>query len=319
MSTISRPVVAMTGATGFVGAETLRQLLEQGYAVRALTRRPQTAHPGVHWVQGALDRPDALDELVRGADVVLHIAGVVNAPDRAGFEAGNGQGTANVLAAMERAGLTRLVHVSSIAARERELSNYCWSKALAEDHVRASGLDWTMVRPPAVYGPRDTEFRELYRLASHGFLPVPPQGRSSLIHVRDLARLLVLLCGDERAYRRHLTWEVDDGTPSGFSHPELAAAIGRALGRKVRAIPLPRFLLMAIALGDRLVRRDRAKLTPDRVRYMCHPDWVAHSALKPPRDYWQPSIPAEAGLAEAVAEFRPKRLGESGGGRRNKA
>ncbi len=296
--------VAVTGATGFVGAATLEQLLDAGFGVRALTRRPQAERAGVVWVQGALDRRETLDELVRGADVVLHIAGVVNAPDRAGFEAGNGQGTANVIAAMERAGVRRLVHVSSLAARERDLSLYCWSKALAEEHIRASSLDWTMVRPPAIYGPRDTEFRELLRVARHGVLPVPPAGRSSLIHVHDLARLLVILCGEADDAYHGAIWEVDDSTPGGLSHPDLAAALGKALGRKVRALPLPRALLMAIARLDRAVRGPQAKLTPDRVTYMCHPDWVANPQRKPPASLWTPAIPHDRGLAEIAAEFR---------------
>lgn len=294
----------MTGATGFVGAETLDQLLEAGFSVRALTRRPQADRAGVTWVTGALDRPDALDDLVRGADSVLHIAGVVNAPDRAGFEAGNGQGTANVIAAMERAGVRRLIHVSSLAARERDLSLYCWSKALAEDHVRASALDWTMVRPPAIYGPRDTEYRELLRVARHGVLPVPPQGRSSLIHVQDLARLLVLLCGEAGDIHKGALWEVDDDTPGGLSHPQLAAAFGTALGRRVRALPLPRFLLMGVARIDGAARGARAKLTADRVTYMCHPDWVASPERKPPASLWTPAIPHDRGLAEIAAGFR---------------
>jgi len=296
--------VAMTGATGFVGAETLEQLCAAGFTVRALARRAQPDRAGVSWVAGALDRPDTLDALVRGADVVLHIAGVVNAPDRAAFAAGNGAGTAHVIAAMQRAGIRRLIHVSSLAARERELSDYCWSKALAEDHVRASGLDWTMVRPPAVYGPRDTEFRELLRVARHGLLPVPPRGRASLIHVRDLARLLVALCGATGDACHGALWEVDDGTPDGFSHPDLAAAFGRALGRPVRALPLPGAMLMGVARIDRLLRGARAKLTPDRVRYMCHADWVATPAMKPPVALWKPEIPADTGLAEIATEFR---------------
>ncbi|OYW87424.1 MAG: epimerase [Sphingobium sp. 32-64-5] len=294
----------MTGATGFVGAETLDQLLAAGFAVRALTRRPQVERAGVTWVAGALDRPETLDDLVRGADSVLHIAGVVNAPDRAGFEAGNGQGTAHVIAAMERAGVRRLIHVSSLAARERDLSLYCWSKALAEDHVRASALDWTMVRPPAIYGPRDTEYRELLRVARHGVLPVPPQGRSSLIHVHDLARLLVLLCGAAGDGHRGAVWEVDDGTPGGLTHPQLAAAFGSALGRRVRALPLPRRLLMGVARLDAMARGANAKLTPDRVTYMCHPDWVADPASKPPAALWTPAIPHDRGLAEIAARFR---------------
>ena len=72
--------VAVTGATGFVGAETLDQLLAAGLTVRALTRRPQTKRAGVTWIEGGLDDVAALDDLVAGADVVLHIAGVVNPP-----------------------------------------------------------------------------------------------------------------------------------------------------------------------------------------------------------------------------------------------
>lgn len=300
-------LVAMTGATGFVGAETLRQLVAAGVSVRALARRPQSAMSGVEWVAGALDDAAALDALVAGADVVLHIAGVVNAPHRAGFEAGNGTGTAHVVAAMKRAGVERLVHVSSLAARERALSDYCWSKALAEDHVRASGLAWTMVRPPAVYGPGDTEFRELFHAAHAGLFPVPPAGRASIIHVEDLAALLVALCADAGAAHDGAVYEVSDGTPGGLSHPELAAAFGRALGRRVRALPLPQWVLMSFAAMDGLARGPRAKLTPDRVRYMCHRDWVADPAKAPPTVLWQPRISTEVGLKRAALAYLASR------------
>lgn len=146
-------VLAITGATGFVGRRTLALALEAGHSVRALTRRPQPPQAGVTWVAGALDTPDALADLVRGADAVIHIAGVVNAPTPEGFTRGNIDGTRAVLAAAEAAGVGRFVHVSSLAAREPGLSQYGRSKAGAEDAVRASPLAWTMVRPPAVYGP----------------------------------------------------------------------------------------------------------------------------------------------------------------------
>lgn len=296
--------VAVTGATGFVGTETLEQLLAAGFSVRALARRPQPERAGVTWIAGGLDDAAALDALVAGADGVLHIAGVVNAPSRAGFEAGNGQGTANVIAAMERAGVKRLVHVSSFAARQPDLSDYCWSKALAEEKVRASGLAWTMVRPPAVYGPRDTEFIEVMKVARYGLMPVPPTGRASLIHVADLARVLVSLCGEAGDAFAGQTWEVDDGAPQGLSHIELAAAFARALKRRVIPLPLPQPLLMLFARADRLVRGKNAKLTKDRVRYMCHPDWVIDPAKRPPAAFWQPRIGADEGLAQVAATLQ---------------
>lgn len=297
-------IIAMTGATGFVGTETMEQLLAHGFTVHALTRRPQKGRDGVTWVRGALDQPEALRELVRGADIVLHIAGVVNAPDRAGFEAGNITGTAALINAMEEAGVKRLIHISSLAARQRDLSNYCWSKARAEDSVIASSLDWTIIRPPAIYGPRDTEFRELLRVARYGVLPVPAAGRASLLHVRDLARLLLRLCGPEGDAHVGALWEVDDATPGGLSHQELAAAMGRALGKKVRPLPLPDALIMGIAGLDGLIRKKGAKLTADRARYMCYPDWAANPARKPPADFWTPAISPDAGLAESTAALR---------------
>lgn len=298
MSFVEARTVAMTGATGFVGKETLDQLLAAGFRVRALARRPQAERQGVTWVAGSLDDGGALEALTTGADLVLHIAGVVNAPHRQAFEAGNASGTAHVIAAAKRAHVRRLIHVSSFAARQPDLSDYCWSKALAEDHVRSSGLDWTMVRPPAVYGPGDTEFIEVLRVARYGFLPVPPAGRASLIHVRDLARALVALCRKEGDAHIGATWEVDDGTPDGLSHVELAAAIGQALGRRVRAISLPQKILLGFAKIDCLLRGSSAKLTRDRVRYMCHPDWVVDPAKRPPEDFWSPQVGQEAGLKE---------------------
>ncbi|MFX7866220.1 NAD(P)H-binding protein, partial [Acinetobacter baumannii] len=90
-----------------------------------------------------------------GADAVLHVAGVVNAPTREGFAAGNIDGTRAMLAAAQAAGIPRFVLVSSLAARAPSLSIYGWSKAEAEKLVIDCPLDWTIIRPPAVYGPGD--------------------------------------------------------------------------------------------------------------------------------------------------------------------
>ena len=116
---------------------------------------------------------------------MIHVAGVINAPDPAGFEAGNVTGTAAMLAAAEKAGIQRFVHVSSLAAREPKLSIYGATKAGSEALVGDSGLGFAIVRPPAVYGPGDKETLELFRMAKRGFVLLPPEGRLSLIHVDD--------------------------------------------------------------------------------------------------------------------------------------
>lgn len=297
--------IAMTGATGFVGAEMLEQTLGEGLRVNALTRRAQPPRAKLKWVPGSLEDAAALDTLVRDADAVVHIAGVVNAPDRDGFEAGNARGTVAVIDAMRRRGIKRLVHVSSLAAREPQLSHYGWSKELAERHVKASGLDWTIVRPPAIYGPGDREMLELFRMAKRGIMMLPPGGRLSVIHVGDLARLLLALA-QEKEISLTRTFEVDDGTPDGWDHKDFGAAIGRAVGRTVKAVATPEWLLSLAARTDRLVRGRRAKLTPDRVDYFCHPDWVVTQRRQPPKRLWMPQVSTEEGLKATVEAYREK-------------
>ncbi|UIJ47036.1 NAD(P)H-binding protein [Sphingomonas cannabina] len=292
--------LAVTGGTGFVGGHLLRLATDAGHEVRALTRRPQTERAGITWIAGTLNDEAALARLAEGTDAVIHVAGVVNAPDRDGFIAGNIEGTRKMLAAAERAGVRRFVHVSSLAAREPHLSVYGWSKAEAERLVTASPLAWSVVCPPAIYGPGDMEMLELFRLAKRGLALLPPGGQLSVIEASDLARLLLALAAtDER-----LSLDADDGKPGGWSHKEFARAIGDAVGRRVATFALPRPILMAGAQLDRLIRGKRAKLTPDRVAYFCHQDWVIDPARRPPAQLWQPQVSTPEGLAATAAAYR---------------
>ncbi|WP_299191554.1 NAD(P)-dependent oxidoreductase [uncultured Erythrobacter sp.] len=291
-------VYAITGATGFVGAATLDEALDAGHQVRALTRKPQGPREGVEWVAGTLSDESALVELCQGADAVIHIAGLTNTPDPALFETANVTGTANAIAAAKAAKVKRFVFVSSLSAREPDLSLYGASKARAEELVQASGLDWTIVRPPAVYGPRDNDMFELFRSARFGLVPLPPKGATSIIHVSDLARLLLALAG-----RKGLKtiYEPDDGREGGWSHKEMGQAIGRAVGKSsVLALNLPAGVLKVAAKADKLLRGDKAKLTADRVGYMLHPNWVARSDRAVPLDIWQPQIGGEEGLKQTA-------------------
>lgn len=295
-------ILAITGATGFVGGRLLELAVAEGHQVRALTRRPQAAREGVTWVDGALDRPDSLDRLVEGADAVIHVAGVINAPDPAGFEAGNVIGTSAMLAAAEKGGSRRFVHVSSLAAREPKLSIYGATKAGSEALVNSSPLPSAIVRPPAVYGPGDKETLDLFRMAKRGFVLLPPEGRLSLIHVDDLGRLLLALTNS--ACPDRLLVEPDDGRHGGWRHEEFGQALGRALGRRVVTVAAPQSILNLCARADRLVRRDRAKLTRDRVAFFCHPDWMVDPGRGAPEALWKPQIESEQGLADTAKWYR---------------
>lgn len=301
--TAGNGLVAITGATGFVGQAVLDHAAEQGLSVRALARRPQPSRAGVEWVEGDLDDTAALARLVERAEAVIHIAGVVNASDTAGFAAGNVAGTLNLVTAAMVARTPRFVHVSSLSAREPQLSAYGASKLKGEKVVMASPLDWTVVRPPAVYGPRDREMLELFRFAKAGIVPLPPHGRMAAIHVDDLARLLLALVpGGEDV--SHKVFEPDDGHAGGWTHKSFAKAIGWAVGKRITPLPLPAFALRAAARGDRLLRRAAAKLTEDRVGYMCHPDWTVRDEARPPAARWRPQIGTREGLKATARWYR---------------
>lgn len=294
--------LAITGGTGFVGNTLVRHAVRRGHPVRALTRRPQPAMNGVRWIEGSLEQPDSLARLAEGADALIHVAGVINAPHREAFQIGNAMGTLAMVDAAKAAGLRRFIHVSSLAAREPGLSNYGWSKARAERIVGASGLDWTTVRPPAVYGPGDPEMLELFRMAKRGLVMLPPGGRLSVIEVSDLSRLLLSLVNVEETLAE--IYEPDDGVEGGWSHEEFGRAIGIAVGRKVATLSMPPAILHAAAKIDRLFRRGRAKLTPDRVNYFCHPDWVAVPERHPPSELWRPHIKTPDGLKATAVAYR---------------
>lgn len=295
-------ILAITGGTGFVGGHSITRALNAGHAVRALTRRPQPPRDGVTWVTGALDDPAALATLVQGADAVIHIAGVVNA-DRAGFVAGNIEGTRAMLSASAAAGVTRFVHVSSLSAREPQLSIYGWSKREAERLVEQSGLDWVILRPSAIYGPGDREMLDLFRVARRGLALLPPPGIMSAVAAEDLAALLIAAAeqGDP-----HTLYEVDDG--KSWTHAEFAAAIGAAVGQRVIPLHLPRALMMIGARIDKLLRADKAKLTRDRVGYLAHPDWTAAPERRVPASLWTPRIDTRTGLADTARWYRANGL-----------
>ena len=293
--------IAVTGGTGFVGTRFIDIATAAGHNVRALTRRPQRPQRQVEWVEGSLSDADALRRLVTGCTSVVHIAGVLNARDPADFERGNVEGTLAMLAASTAAGITRFVHVSSLAAREPKLSLYGGSKARSEELVEGSGLDWVTVRPPAVYGPGDRETLELFRMAKLRLMLLPPSGRVSVLHVDDLSRLLLALAEAEEPSR--VTLEPDDGRPRGWSHKELAQAIGRAVGRANLSLSMPGPMLKLGAVLDRLVRRDGAKLSADRAAYFSHRDWVVNPDRRPSSDVWRPQVETEQGLAETSAWY----------------
>jgi nucleoside-diphosphate-sugar epimerase len=298
--------IAITGGTGFVGSHTIDAALAAGCTVRALARRPQPPRPGVTW----LPMPGgSVGDLCSGAAVVIHIAGVTNARTAAQFAAGNAGLTATVVAAAAAAGCP-VVQVSSLAARAPALSVYGAAKAAAEAVVMAGGTPWAMLRPPGVYGPRDTDMLALFRAARFGIVPAP-DARASLIYATDLASALLVLAQD-MAGPQHTAgqvWEIDDGH-GGYRQADIARAAGLALGRRTRVLPVPGWGLAAAALVATAAASARGRLpvlSRDRARYLQH-DWIADGAPFHAATGWVPTVYIGTGMAATAAWYRAQGL-----------
>jgi uncharacterized protein YbjT (DUF2867 family) len=167
-------LVAVTGATGFVGPHLVAALARRGWKIRLLVRRwsplPSLAGVEADLVLGDVADEAALRRLVDGADTVIHAAGLIKARRAADFMAVNRDGTARVSALAPTA---RFVLLSSLAAREPLLSPYGASKRAAEDVVAGRSGPWLAVRAPAIYGPGDRETLAYFRAARRALLPSP--------------------------------------------------------------------------------------------------------------------------------------------------
>ncbi len=303
------PILALTGATGFVGSHVLHAALNAGWHVRALARDPARLpeHPTLQPMRGDLEDANALARLVVGADTVLHVAGLVAAARRADFHRINAEAAGRLAEAAARAGARRFVHVSSLAAREPHLSPYAASKRASEDAVRDAFAGSTgsiaILRPPAVYGPGDRATLGLFDQLSRSvaLLPGRRDMRVSLVHVRDLASALLHLAASNDADGEVL--EVDDGTREGYTWEEMARIAGEVLGRPVKVILLPRVLVRLAGHGADLVSALTGRafmLSAAKTRELYHPDWTVRPPTLAERTDWTPRIRFAEGFRETL-------------------
>lgn len=307
-------LAAVTGATGFIGRHVVTALRRQGWDVRALARRHPaellSPHHRLEIVLGDLADTPALERLANGADAIIHLAGLVKALRREDFYSANEGGTERLLRAAARsAPSAMLVHVSSLAARKPELSPYCDSKHRAERTVQALAGDriWTILRPPAVYGPGDREILPLFKAAKLGIVPYPAtaQAALSLIHVGDLADAIAACL--TRSGPPQATYEIDDGVPGGYRWPDLLGALGEAVGRKPIGFRLPRLGLAIAARANRLLSRiDRRPrvLLPPKVAEIYWPDWVARGNRLQDASEWQPIFDVWRGFRDTAKWYQ---------------
>ena len=301
----------------------MEALAARGDSVAALVRRPERAAAlrglGCRLVAGALGDEAAALALADGADVVFHVAGCVAARSEAEFLRVNRDGAAGVARASARAGVARFLLVSSLsvtgpsrpgrpvdeASGPGPVTAYGRSKKEGEDAVRAAGVPLTVVRQPAVYGPRDRAFLALFRAAARGVVPLLGDGGQelTLVHASDLARALVAAATSAAT----LGGTYHAGHPEPVAQRTLAEAVGRAVGRRVRCARLPAPLVRGVLGVAGAVARGLGRaplLDGDKANEILAPGWVCSSEALRRDAGWVAEVPLDRGLAETARAYR---------------
>ncbi len=298
--------VALTGATGFIGQVLLKHLSGRGIRVKALYRPSSYPSPestdSVHWQAGTLEDMDLLRALVNGSDTVIHCAGAVRGRTLKHFREVNADGVERVVQVASEQGAKHFILMSSLAAREPGLSPYAASKKLGEEILPryTNRISWSIMRPPAVYGPGDREMQPLLKLIKQGIVPIigDQNGRFSLIHVDDLAKATICLLQTNHLQNGQC-FELHDGHAGGYTWQQNASIATSLNGKRPRCLSIPRFLMRTVGvinlLGAGLIGY-QPMLTPGKVREIFHPDWVCDNTAISEATGWQPQILFREGI-----------------------
>lgn len=316
--------VLLTGATGFVGSHAAEAFVRHGFRVRALVRSPARAAAleplDVELVHGSLEDPAALAAASAGVDAIVHLAALTHARSADAYERANVAGTRRLLEAGLGAGVQRFVYLSSLAAcgpsiggravsaadPPSPLTQYGRSKLAAERVVleAADRLDVTILRAPAVYGPRDTDLYHFFRLARLGVVPVPtgPARRLQMVHAADLARALVHAT---RAPSAAGVYHIAE--PRSYTWEEVGRMVGEAVGRDVRIVRVPAALIGGLAAASEAAARvvGRSSIfNRDKARELLAPGWLCETEAARAALNYEADIPLAEGLRATAQWYR---------------
>ncbi|MBI3595735.1 MAG: complex I NDUFA9 subunit family protein [Nitrospirae bacterium] len=248
--------IFVTGGTGFVGREVVRQLHGVGHKVHCLVRDPERARrllpAAVELRPGDLTDPSSLSAGVKECQAVVHLVGIIVEKGRSTFERIHVQGTEDLLKAAAEAGIRRFIHMSALGSRPKAASRYHQTKYLAEQAVIQRGGDWTIFRPSVIYGPGDQFVNLLARIIkSAPVVPVIGTGESRVqpISVRNVASCFALAVGNPLSYRK--IYEL--GGPQRLTYNQIYQIIAEVLEKKKKAVHIPIPLVKPGALISELL------------------------------------------------------------------
>lgn len=324
----------VTGGSGFIGSEVVSQLINQGIKVRALLRKtsPRENLTGLEYETaiGDLGDLESLKQAVTGVDYVFHLAGSVAAPNREEYFRHNAKGTENLAQACAEANpkLKRFIYVSSLAASgpalsaepkteehaAQPISLYGESKLegerLLEQWASKAGFAITIVRPPAVYGPRDKGIFEFIKVVNSGIIPVFPASRGSgekyysVIHVDDLVGGITLAGLAPKQSQKEVFFLSGDGV---HTWSDMMNAMAEGLGKKPFRVKLPNFAwtgLAAFYTAMGWAFQKQFPLTLDKLNELKPDYWVCSNERAKEILGFKPKWPLKQGLAHAISWYK---------------
>lgn len=274
-------MIFIAGASGFVGGHLVDFLLSKGHKVKCLARSKRTitslAEKGAEIVAGDITQPDTLKGVLNSEDIVIHLVGIIEEKGVSTFHAVHVEGTKNLVAEAQRAGVRHFFYQSALGADATSWSGYLRTKAEAEDIVQQSGLPYTIFRPSLIIGPWDGFTRKIMEMLKYApVIPIPGEGQAKFQPVFIIDWLSCI----EKVIKTPANYQgiYDIGGPEHLSYQQIVERLSKSLGHRKPTFSIPMGLMkLSTSILERFL--PSPPVTSDQLRLLeqdniCDPEVI---------------------------------------------